>query len=313
MSFPATFRQLEIFACVAKHLNITRASESLHLSQPAVSMQIKQIERLLEMPLLEKRGKQLFLTEAGTIIKDYAEQILSSQTALEQTLAKLSGAEAGHLKLAVPETANQFVTLLLAQFCRHHPGISFHLEIHNRKGLLDCINENTIDLVIMGQPPAEMVLLSKPFMKNPLVIIAPPDHVLNNKQGISLRELLKNKFVVREPGSGTRIAMERFFAANGVQLKTAMEMPNNEAIKQAVAAGLGLGIISLHTLQQELALKQVIILQVEKMPIMRTWYIVHHEQKIVTPAMNLFINFVSQNTQQIWNSKYPELRCLLSS
>ena len=307
MSYHATFRQLEIFASVAKHLSITRASESLHLSQPAVSMQIKQIEHLLGMPLLEKYGKKLYLTEAGKIMREHAEKMLSSQAVLEETLAKLSGAEKGHLNLAVPETANQFVTLLLAQFCRHHPGISFHLENHNRAGLLDCIKENAIDLVIMGQTPAEMDLVTKAFMKNPLVIIAPPDHPLSNEQNISLHELMQNKFVVREFGSGTRIAMQRFFAEHGIQLKTSMEMPNNEAIKQAVAAGLGLGIISLHTLQQELALKQVKILQVEKMPIMRTWYIVHHKKKILSPAMILFIKFVSQNTQQIWSTKYPEL------
>ncbi len=307
MANPTTFRQLEIFACVAKHLNMTRASESLHLSQPAVSMQIKQIEYLLGMPLLEKNGKKLYLTEAGEITKEFAERMLSAQIALEETLAKLSGAEKGHLNLAVPETANQFLTLVLAQFCKQHPDISFHLEIHNRTGLLDCIKENSTDLVIMGQSPVEMELVTQAFMKNPLVAIAPPDHQLNKEKNISLQQLMKNKFVVRESGSGTRIAMHRFFAEQRIQLKTSMEMPNNEAIKQAVAAGLGLGIISLHTLQQELALKQVRILQVEKMPIMRTWYIVHQKQKILSPAMQLFIKFITQNTQKIWSTKYPEL------
>ena len=307
MSFHATFRQLEIFAFVAKHLSFTRASELLHLSQPAVSMQIKQLEHLVGMPLIEKVGKKLYLTEAGKVMRDHAEKILSSQRALEETIAKLSGAEKGHLNLTVPETANQFVTLVLAQFCKQHPGMSFHLEIHNRAGLLDCIKENSADLIIMGQTPDEMELVTKPFMKNPLVIIAPPDHELSGERNISFKELLSYKFVVRERGSGTRIAMQRFFSEQGIQLKTAMEMPNNEAIKQAVAAGLGLGIVSLHTLQQELALKQVTILQVEKMPIMRFWYIVHHKHKILSPAMTLFINFVTQNTQQIWCSKYPEL------
>jgi DNA-binding transcriptional LysR family regulator len=181
------------------------------------------------------------------------------------------------------------------------------LEIHNRAGLLDCLKENATDLTIMGQTPADMDLVSKAFMKNPLVIIAPPDHALNAKQNINFHELLPYNFVVRERGSGTRIAMQRFCSEQGLQLKTSMEMPNNEAIKQAVAAGLGLGIISLHTLQQELALKKVNILQVEKLPITRFWYIVHHKQKILSPAMVLFIDFVFQNTQQIWRSKYPEL------
>jgi DNA-binding transcriptional LysR family regulator len=307
----ATFRQLEIFLVVSKHLSYTRASELLYLSQPAVSMQIKQMEFLVGMPLLEKIGKKLYLTEAGKVMRSHAEEILSSQKAFEETLAKLAGAESGHFNLAVPETAIQFVTLILAQFCRQHPGISFHLEIYNRAGLLDCLKENSTDLTIMGQTPADMDLVTKAFMKNPLVIIAPPDHTLSAQINISLNELLPFEFVVRERGSGTRIAMQRFCSEQGIQLKTSMEMPNNEAIKQAVAAGLGLGIISLHTLQQELALEKVKILQVEKLPITRFWYIVHHQQKILSPAMVLFIDFVTQNTQQIWCSKYPELRHFL--
>ncbi|MGR8981749.1 MAG: LysR family transcriptional regulator [Gammaproteobacteria bacterium] len=311
MTHHATFRQLEIFWVVSQHLSFTRASELLYLSQPAVSMQIKQMENLIGMPLFEKIGKQLFLTEAGKAMRDHAAEILSSQRAFEETLARLAGAESGHFNLAVPETAIQFVTLILAHFGRQHPGISFHLEIHNRAGLLKCIGENATDLTIMGQTPADIDLVSRSFMKNPLVIIAPPDHTLSAQKSIRLHELLPFKFVVRERGSGTRIAMQRFCSEQGLQLKTSMEMPNNEAIKQAVAAGLGLGIISLHTLQQELALKTVKILPVEKLPIMRFWYIVHHKQKIVSPAMVLFIDFVSQNTEQIWCSKYPELRQFL--
>ncbi|MGR9044517.1 MAG: LysR family transcriptional regulator [Gammaproteobacteria bacterium] len=303
----ATFRQLEIFLLVAKHLSLTRASELLFLSQPAVSMQIKQLENLVGMSLFEKTGKKLYLTEAGKVMRDHARDILSSQRSFEETIAKLAGAESGYFTLAVPETAIQFATFLLAQFCRQHPGIGFHLEIHNRAGLLTCIKENTTDLTIMGQTPAEMELVTKVFMKNPLVIIASPEHPLSVKKRISLAELLPYQFVVRERGSGTRIAMQRFCSEHGIQLKTAMEMPNNEAIKQAVAAGFGLGIISLHTLQQELALKKIKILPVEKLPITRFWHIVHHKQKILSPAMVLFKEFVIQNTQQIWCSKYPEL------
>jgi len=307
MSYPVTFRQLEIFACVAKYMSFTKASEQLHLSQPAVSMQVKQLEHLTGFPLTEKIGKKLFLTEAGKIILQYAEQTLAAKKTLEETLSSLDGNEKGHLNLAVPETANQFVTLLLAQFRKIHPGISFDLQIHNRKGLLDCIKNNTADLIIMGTTPAEMELVTEPFMNNPLVIIAPPNHALCSKSKINLEQLMSNEFVVRERGSGTRNAMRRFFNEHKVNLKTAMEMPNNEAIKQAVSAGLGLGIVSLHTLQQELALKQVNVLNVDKLPIMRIWYIVHHKQKALSPAMILFKQFVVEKAQEIWIKKYPEL------
>ena len=307
MSYPFTFRQLEIFACVAKYLSFTQAANVLHLSQPAVSMQVKQLEHLTGFSLTEKIGKQFFLTEAGKIIVQYAEQTLASKEAVEQTLLALEGHEKGHLNLAVPETANQFVTLLLAQYRKLHPGISFDLQIHNRQGLLNCIKQNTADLIIMGTTPAELELVTESFMNNPLVIIAPPNHPLCSQKLINLEQLMSNEFVVREEGSGTRNAMRRFFTEHHVQLKTTMEMPNNEAIKQAVSAGLGLGIVSLHTLQQELALKQVNVLNVEKMPIMRIWYIVHHKQKVLSPAMLLFKQFVVEKTQGIWIKKYPEL------
>lgn len=307
MSYPITFRQLEIFSSVARHMSFTKAAEELHLSQPAVSMQVKQMENLINSPLTEKVGKKLFLTEIGQIVLDYAEKILASKAALEETLASLDGIEKGHLNIAVPETANPFVTLLLAQFRKIHPGISFNLQIHNRQGLLNCLKNNQTDLVIMGKTPADMELISEPFMNNPLVIIAPPDKSRNPKAVIKMNDLMKEEFVVREEGSGTRNAMRRFFLAHELQLKTSMEMPNNEAIKQAVSAGLGLGIVSLHTLQQELALQQVEVLNVRELPIMRIWYIVHHKHKVITPTMEVFKQFVLDNAQKIWIKKYPQL------
>ena len=307
MSYPITFRQLEIFSSVARHMSFTKAAEELHLSQPAISMQVRQMENLINSPLTEKVGKKLFLTEVGQIVLDYAKNILASKKSLEETLASLDGVEKGHLNLAVPETANPFITLLLAQFRKLHPGISFNLQIHNRQGLLNSLKKNQTDLVVMGKTPAEMELISEPFMNNPLVIIAPPDKNRLPKTVIKLDDLMKEEFVVREKGSGTRNAMQRFFLAHDIQLKTSMEMPNNEAIKQAVSAGLGLGIVSLHTLQQELALKQVEVLNVRDLPIMRIWYIVHQKHKVITPAMEVFKQFVINNAQNIWVKKYPQL------
>ncbi len=307
MNYPITFRQLEIFNSVARHLSYTRASEELHLSQPAVSMQVKQMEHLIDTPLTEKIGKKLYLTEVGHLVFNYSTQVIASKAAMEESLAALKGTETGHLRIAVPETANQFVTLLLAQFRQRHPGISFELLIHNREGLLRCLKNNLADLIIMGQTPSDMELKTEAFMNNPLVIIAPPNHPLSDKKDIRLQDLTQIEFVVREIGSGTRIAMQKFFDSNGIQLKTSMEMPNNEAIKQAVAAGLGFGIVSLHTLQQELTLKQLEVLQVEEMPIMRVWYLVHQQQKLLTPAMAIFRDFVILKTQEIWVTKYPQL------
>ncbi|MCF6193083.1 MAG: LysR family transcriptional regulator [Kangiellaceae bacterium] len=308
MAYPLTFRQLEIFNSVARHLSYTRAAEELYLSQPAVSMQVKQMENLLDANLTEKIGKKLFLTEIGIVMFDYSTQVMASKIVMEETLASMQGKEKGHLRLAVPETANQFITLLLAQFRKLHPGITFELQIHNREGLLRCLKVNKADLAIMGQTPSELELSTQSFMNNPLVIIAPPNHPLCKRKSIRLNDLTDIEFVVREIGSGTRIAMQNFFRTNNVQLKTSMEMPNNEAIKQAVSAGLGFGIVSLHTLQQELELKQVKVLPVKEMPIMRIWYVVHQGQKIITPAMEVFKQFVIENAQNIWIKKYPQLR-----
>ena len=189
MGYHITFRQLQIFSSVAKHLSFTLAAEELHLSQPAVSMQVKQMENLIGSSVTEKIGKKLFLTEVGKVMLEYADNILSSKEALEETLASLEGTETGHLNLAVPETANQFVTLLLAQFRIIHPGISFNLQIHNRNGLLDCLKNNTADLVIMGQTPDELELVSDSFMNNPLVVIGPPNKHPAAKKTINLSEL----------------------------------------------------------------------------------------------------------------------------
>lgn len=308
MSYPITFRQLEIFNSVAKHLSYTRASEELHLSQPAVSMQVKQMENLIDTALTEKIGKKLYLTDVGKVMWEYSTRALATKASMEETLASMQGTEKGHLRIAVPETANQFMTLVLAEFKKQHPGITFELQIHNRKGLLNSLKNNLTDLVIMGQTPEDMELTTLPFMKNPLVAIAPIQHPLSQQKNIFLKDLIEVEFVVREIGSGTRIAMKKFFSKHDMALNTSMEMPSNEAIKQAVSAGLGFGIVSLHTLQQELALKQVKVLNVEEMPIMRVWYIVNQKKKILTPAMETFKRFVIDKTESIWLEKHPSLK-----
>jgi len=238
MGYPITFRQLEIFNSVARHLSYTRASEELHLSQPAVSMQVKQMESLIDAKLTEKIGKKLFLTDIGVTMFEYSTQVISSKIAMEETLSAMQGKEKGHLRLAVPETANQFMTLLLARFRKRHSGISFELQIHNRNGLLKCLRENLADLVIMGQTPDDIDLTTISFMNNPLVIIAPPGHALSNKKSIKLSDLTEMEFVVREIGSGTRLAMQNFFKANSIQLKTSMNIMRNTRVFAGMIYGI---------------------------------------------------------------------------
>jgi len=294
-----TFRQLQIFEAVAQHLSYTRASEALHLTQPAVSMQIKQLEHSVGLPLFEQLGKKVFLTEAGNEFSRYANTITTQLDELEQVVNEMKGLQRGRLTIAVASTANYFAPRLLAAFCQQHAEVTVSLDVTNREQLLKSLLENRTDLVIMGQPPAEMDLVAVRFMDNPLVVIAPPDHPLVAHEHIPLERLPEETFLVREQGSGTRSAVERFFAANQLALSTAMEMSSNEAIKQGVEAGLGLGIVSMHTLAMELALKRLVVLDVVNFPIMRYWFIVHRSGKRLSLVAQAFQDFVREESKRI--------------
>ena len=294
-----TFRQLQIFESVARHLSYTRASEELHLTQPAVSMQIKQLERSVGLPLFEQLGKKVFLTDAGREFSRYSSAISTQLDELQQVVNEMKGLKRGRLTIAVASTANYFVPQLLAAFCKQHGEVTVSLEVTNREQLLKGLVENRSDLVIMGQPPGEMELVAERFMDNPLVVIAPPDHPLAKARQIPLARLLEEIFLVREQGSGTRSAVERFFTANQLALSTPMEMSSNEAIKQGVEAGLGLGIVSLHTLAMELALQRLVILDVVQFPIMRYWHIVHRSGKRLSLVAQGFQKFVQEESAQI--------------
>jgi DNA-binding transcriptional LysR family regulator len=294
-----TFRQLQIFEAVARHLSYTRASEALHLTQPAVSMQIKQLEHSVGLPLFEQLGKKVFLTEAGHEFSRYAKAITAQLDELQQVVNEIKGLQRGRLTIAVASTANYFAPRLLATFCKIHGEVTVSLDVTNREQLLKGLVENRTDLVIMGQPPEEMDLVAERFMDNPLVVIAPPDHPLAAVRKIPLERLHEETFLVREQGSGTRSAVERFFTANQLELSTAMEMSSNEAIKQGVEAGLGLGIVSLHTLGMELALRRLVVLDVVNFPVMRYWYIVYRSGKRLSLVAQAFQSFVKEESARI--------------
>lgn len=287
-----TLRQFRVFEAVARHLSFSRAAEELHLSQPAVSMQVRGIENILGMPLTEQLGKKIFLTEAGREVLHASRSITARLDDLQANLAQLRGMDSGQLNIAVTTTVSAVATDILARFRGKHSKVAIHLDVSNRESVLGQLAANRIDLAIMGQVPEGLDLEATRFMDNPLVVIAPPDHPLARKKKVSIRDLASEPFLVREAGSGTRGAMERFFADKGLEIRTSMEMSSNEAIKQAVQAGLGLGILSLQTLEQELALKRLTLLKVEDFPIMRHWYIVHRTDKRLSPVAQAFKAFV---------------------
>jgi LysR family transcriptional regulator, low CO2-responsive transcriptional regulator len=293
-----TLRQLKVFESVARHLNYTRAAEELHLTQPAVSMQVKQLEESLGVSLFEQLGKRIHLTEPGQEVLTYARQITQQVDELEAVLNRIKGLRGGRLRISVATTANYFIPTLLGTFSRRYPDVTVSLDVTNREILLRQLAENTVDLVIMGQPPTEADVEAEEFMDNPLVVVAPTDHPLTRVRRIPLERLQDEVFLVREPGSGTRIAMERFFAERGMRLKTGMEVGSNEAIKQSVQAGLGLGLLSRATIEQELELRRLVELDVAELPIMRHWYVVNRRGKRLSGAAEAFREFLLREARQ---------------
>ncbi len=294
-----TLRQLKVFEAVARHLNYTRASQELHLTQPAVSMQVKLLERNLGASLFEQLGKRIHLTEAGQEVLGYARSITQQLDELEGVLNRIKGLGGGRLRISVASTANYFIPTLLGTFSRKFPDVTISLDVTNRETLLRQLAENTVDLVIMGQPPAELDAEAQAFMENPLIIVAPPNHPLVPQKKIALTRLQEEIFLVRESGSGTRIAMERFFNERGMHLKTGMEVGSNEAIKQSVQAGLGLGLLSRATIEQELTLKRLAVLDIEDFPIMRHWYVVHRRGKRLSAPAQKFKEFLKKEARSI--------------
>ena len=287
-----TFRQLSVFEAVARHLSFSRAAHELHLTQPAVSMQVKQLEENVGTALFEQLGKKIYLTEAGHKLSHYSRMIAQQLSEVEAVLSELKGLKRGKLKISVASTANYFAPQLLATFTRRFPTVTVSLNVTNRQALLQQLANNEMDMAIMGQPPEGLDLVAESFMENPLVVISPIGHALTKKKSIPLARLEQETFLIREEGSGTRIAMTRFFKAHDVQLHTGMEMSSTEAIKQAVQAGLGLGVVSLHTVELELEARRLKVLDVKDFPLRRHWYIVHRKDKRLTASALAFKNFL---------------------
>ena len=301
-----TFRQLKLFESVARNLSFTRASEELYLTQPAVSTQIKQLEVEVGTPLFERLGKKIYLTEAGRELYEFSRSIAQKFSDVSNALDEMKGIKRGHLNIAVTSTAKYFAPYLIAAYCKQHSGISVNLDVTNREALLHQLTDNIPDMAIMGNPPEGMDLVANSFMSNPLVVIAPLDHPLAHGGRIPLQKLLKESFIVREQGSGTRTAVERFLEERGLKITATMEMSGNEAIKHAVMAGLGLGIVSIHTLDMELTLKRIVVLNVEGFPVLKDWYVVHRSGKRFSAAAQAFKEFVlSEGATLI---KIPQLR-----
>ena len=291
----ATLRQLWIFEAVARHQGLTRAAEALNITQPAVSMQMRELEAHAGLPLLERCGRGVKLTPAGEEVLRYAQAARRAQKDVEDALARLRGLKAGRITTAVVSTAKYFAPKLLARFLRLHPDVELRLLVHNREAVARLLIANDVDLALMGTPPAQVETIAIEFAPHPLVVISHPDHPLAGRRRVAVAALSEETFLVREPGSGTRGAMERFFADHGFTPKANLEIGTNETIKQAVMAGMGLGFISLHAIGLELKTRQLAVLRVEGLPVIRQWNVVHRRDKRLSPAAEAFKAFVLEN------------------
>lgn len=288
----ATVRQLQIFSVAASHLSFARAAEKLHLTHAAISLQIKQLEDVCGTLLFDRIGKKVFLTEAGDILLDHARQILQSLKDADESLMALKGLKGGRVTIAVTSTAEYFAPGLLAEFRKAQADVRVRLLVDNREEVSRMLISNEVDLAIMGRPPADMEAEATTFAPHPFVIVAGTDHPLVGRSALTLDDIAQETMIVREAGSGTRLAMEGFFREHAIEPNIDMEMGSNEAIKQAVVAGLGISFISQHTLGLELSAGRLVVLPVEGMPVMRRWFLVRHKSKRLTPALGAFWDFV---------------------
>lgn len=283
-----TFRQLRLFLALADTGSVSAAARALHVTQPTASMQLREVTESVGLPLYEVIGRKVFLTEAGHQLARTARTIADEWERFGQQVNAMQGLTRGRLRVAVVSTAKYFVPRLLGGFCALHPEIEISLEVLNRDGVVQRLRENRDDLYVMSQPPADIDLDDQTFLANPLVLIAAADHPLAQRQRLALKALQGERFILREPGSGTRLATDRHFAQHGFEPQRRLELGSNEAIKEAVAGHLGVAIVSQHALKGDQLGQDLCILPVSGLPIRSQWHLVHPRAKQLSPIAQVF-------------------------
>lgn len=292
-----TLRQLQTFETVARLLSFSRAAEEMYVSQPTVSKQIKLLQEEIGLPLLDQIGKKLYLTEAGKELYATCGEWINTWGRYEQTVADLKGMKQGRLKISAVATTKYFLPRILGSFCQQYPGIDVSMEVLNRNRVLERLSGNEDDLYVMGVPPEDASVVAEAFFENVLVIVAPVDHPLAQRKRISLKTLAKEPFILREPGSGTRLLLENIFKEHKLALNMRMELGSNEAIKQAVAGGLGISLLSKSTLNLDPSQKEMTTLNVQGFPLKRDWYVLHHKDKHPSVVAQTFLDYLFDHIQ----------------
>ena len=294
-----TLGQLKAFEAVARLGSFSRAADELHVTQPAISKKIRLLQEEVGLPLLEHLGKRFYLTDAGRELLSTCGDWLDTWGRFEQTIADLKGLKQGRLRIAVVTTSKYFMPRVLGPFCERYPGIDIAMEVVNRDRLLERLSRNADDLYVMGVPPEGWDIEAEPLLQNPLVVLASAQHPWAGRRAIPFAELADAPFVMREQGSGTRITIERVFAERGVPLRVKLELGSNEAVKQAVAGGLGLAILSRSTVRLDTGTPELVELNVEGFPILRHGYLVRPRGKQLSVVAQTFLEFLHEHTRLI--------------
>jgi len=300
----ASLRQLKAFVTVARHLSFARAAEELHLTPPAVSLQVSQLERDVGLPLFDRRARTVSLTMPGEYLLVYARRMLSTLKEADDAMARLRGAQTGRITIGMVSTAKYFLPRLLALFREEHRGVELRMSIGNREQLISQLRDAEVDLAVMGRPPREIEVRAEQFAEQPHGIVAAPVHRLAGRRAIPPSMLSGEEFIVREHGSGTRAAMEQFFRESGIAPAHVMETTSNETIKQAVIANMGLAFLSLHTTGLELQNGLLTTLDVVGLPLVRRWHIVHLQGRPLSPAAEALRYFVIEHGEKLIRTQF---------
>jgi DNA-binding transcriptional LysR family regulator len=295
----ATLRQLRVFESAARHLSLTRAAEELHLTPPAVSIQVRQLEGHAHAELFERAGRGLRLTQAGEEVLAHAREILAHIRGAEEAIAGLASLEQGMLSVATINAGDSFFPWIVAAFRERHPRMRMRLMVGNRDELLERLTAHEVDLAVMSQPPSGEEFAAESFAPHPHVMVAAPAHRLARRRSIALAEAGREPVITREPGSATRLVMDQAFAQGGIAPRIEMEIASNETIKQAVAAGFGVGFLSAHAVRQELALGRLKVISVKGFPVMRQWYVVLRRDRRLPRIAEAFQRFVVKEGARI--------------
>ena len=293
-----TLRQMRALAAVAHSRSVTEAAGRLGLTQPAVTLQLKNLEDLAGLPILQRTQQGMQPTQAGTALLRLHDRMEAALVDCGNALDMLKGLTGGRVSIGAVSTAKYFAPFVIAEFARQHPAIELKLTIGNREDVLQGLRDYSLDLAISGRPPADLDLDKRLIGDHPHVVIGPANHPLAKLAHVDLSELANETFIIREQGSGTRMLMEHMLRETGLTPRIGMEISSNETIKQAVMAGLGISFISAHTVAGEVEDGRLAVLHVEGLPLVRQWFVVRRADKALLPPAEALMDFLGMEANR---------------